>query len=103
MGSAIGLSFASWFEGFGIPIIEAMQCEIPVITSNVTSMPEIAGDAALLVDPASVDSIKDAMMKIAIDETLRNNLIAKGRIQHQKFNWDNSAAGVWKSIEKCFE
>jgi glycosyltransferase involved in cell wall biosynthesis len=103
MGSATGMCFVSWFEGFGIPIIEAMQSEIPVITSNITSMPEVAGDAALLADPGSVDSIKEAMMKIVTDETLRNHLITKGRVQQQKFNWDHSASGVWKSIEKCME
>src|SRR5665213_3900259 len=57
VGAAFAMAYASYFEGFGIPIVEAIQCEIPVITSNVTSMPEVAGDAALLVDPFSVDSI----------------------------------------------
>ncbi|RLD55831.1 MAG: glycosyltransferase family 1 protein, partial [Bacteroidetes bacterium] len=78
LGSALALTFVPYFEGFGIPIIEAMSCGAPVITSNVTSMPEVAGDAALLVDPFSVEEIKNAMLKIAKDNNLRNDLIKKG-------------------------
>jgi len=99
-GSAIALTFVPYFEGFGIPIIEAMNCGTPVITSNVTSMPEVAGDAALFVDPFSVNSISDAMIKIYADSDLRNNLIKKGFIQCQKFSWDKTASKFWESIEK---
>jgi len=99
-GSALALTFVPYFEGFGIPIIEAMNCGTPVITSNVTSMPEVAGDAALLVDPFSVESISDAMIKIYADTDLRNNLIKKGLIQCQKFSWDITASKFWESIEK---
>ena len=91
MAAALALVFVPYFEGFGIPIVEAMYCDVPVITSNVTSMPEIAGNAGLLVDPFSVDSIKEGMLKIYKDETLRNQLIANGRIQREKFSWDKTA------------
>jgi glycosyltransferase involved in cell wall biosynthesis len=101
LGGALALTYVSYFEGFGIPLIEAMQAEVPVITSNVTSLPEVAGDAALLVDPYSVHSICDAMLKVFEDLYLRNNLVEKGRLQRKKFNWDNTAARVWESIEKC--
>lgn len=99
-GSALALTFVSYFEGFGIPIIEAMHCNTPVITSNVTSMPEVAGDAALLADPFSIDSIADAMINIYEDKNLSNQLIEKGKIQRQKFSWDKTAEKFWESIEK---
>ena len=99
-GSAIALTFVPYFEGFGIPIIEAMNCGTPVITSNVTSMPEIAGDAALLVDPFSVESISDAMIRIYADDHLKNELITKGFTQCQKYSWEKTADRFWESIEK---
>jgi glycosyltransferase involved in cell wall biosynthesis len=101
LGSAISLLYVSYFEGFGIPIVEAMNADVPVITSNITSMPEIAGEAALLVDPFSVDSIAKGMLKIFWDEKLRSMLIEKGRKRRQDFSWDNTAARIWWSIEKC--
>lgn len=100
VGSALALTYVSYFEGFGIPIVEAFYCDVPVITSNVTSMPEIAGDAALLVDPFSIDSIAEAMKKINYDKKLRENLILKGQKRRQEFNWQKSADKLWKSIEK---
>ncbi len=103
LGGAIALILVSYFEGFGIPIIEAMNSDVPVITSNVTSMPEIAGNAALFVDPFSVENICDAMKSIYFNEPLRNSLIEKGRIRKQIFNWDYTAQKVWESIEKCIQ
>ncbi len=100
LGAALALVLISYFEGFGIPIVEAMQADVPVITSNVTSMPEIAGEAALFADPYSIDSIKEAMMKMDRDVLLRQKLIANGRIRRQQFTWDKSAESVWNSIEK---
>ena len=61
ISSATAMTYVSYFEGFGIPILEAFHCETPVITSNITSMPEVAGDAAILVDPFSIQSICDGM------------------------------------------
>ncbi|OFX88272.1 MAG: glycosyltransferase [Bacteroidetes bacterium GWF2_33_16] len=102
-GSAIALTFVPYFEGFGIPIIEAMNCHTPVITSNVTSMPEVAGDAALLVNPFSVDSIADAMTRLFADDKMRKELITRGSIQCQKFSWDITAEKFWESIEKTIK
>jgi glycosyltransferase involved in cell wall biosynthesis len=99
-GAAFALTYVSYFEGFGIPVIEAMQCDIPVITSNVTSMPEIAGDAALQLDPFSVDDIAKAMQDIYRDEALRQKLIEKGRARCRNFSWDKTAELTWTSIEK---
>lgn len=101
LGSAIALTFIPYYEGFGIPLVEAMQAEVPIITSNVTSLPEIAGDAALLVNPLEVDEIKSAMIKVWQDDTLRTDLIAKGIIQKQKFSWEKSSDLLWESIKKA--
>ena len=98
MSSATALLYPSIFEGFGIPILEAFHAETAVITSNTTSMPEVAGDAAILVDPYSVQEIKEAMTCIASDDKLREILIEKGRIQRQKFSWDSTAKRLWETI-----
>ena len=93
--SALASVYVSYFEGFGIPIVEAFKCDTPVITSNVTSMPEVANDAALLVDPFNEESIADAMEKI-LDEEVRKDLIEKGRIRRQDFSWDKAAETWWR-------
>ncbi len=101
IGSSLAMTYVSYFEGFGIPILEAFYCETPLITSNVTAMPEITGDAALLVDPFSPESIANAMNQVAFNETLRQDLIAKGRIRRQAFSWQKSADLLWNCIEKA--
>jgi len=80
------VSFCSLYEGFGLPIIEANATGRPVITSSRTSMPEVAGDAALLVNPESVTEIRDAILKIIEDESLRNDLIDKGLKNVKRFS-----------------
>ncbi len=100
LASALALTYVSYFEGFGIPIVEAFRCDVPVITSNVTSMPEISGDAALHVDPFSINSIADALKKIDKNEELRNDLIEKGRRRRKDFTWQKSADNLWRAIEK---
>lgn len=102
-GSALALTYVSYFEGFGIPIVEAFYCDTPVITSNVTSMPEVAGDAALFVDPFSVETIADAMLAITSNETLRKSLIEKGRLRRQLFSWQRTSGLLWDSILKTVE
>lgn len=101
LGSAIAMTFVPYYEGFGIPLVEAMQAEVPIITSNVTSLPEIAGDAALLIDPLNANQLKEAMIKVWQDENLRTDLIQKGRIRKQQFSWEKSADLLWQSIEKA--
>lgn len=100
LASALALTYVSYFEGFGIPIVEAFYSGTPVITSNVTSMPEVAGDAALLIDPFSVQSITEAMLKVSSDEVFRNSLIEKGKKRSENFTWQKSADRLWASIEK---
>lgn len=103
MGSATALVYPSFFEGFGIPIVEAFNAETAVITSNTTSMPEVAGDAALLVNPASVDEIVTAMRKVSGDNELRGRLIAAGRRQRELFSWEKSAQLLWLSLMKTYD
>ncbi|MFZ4522591.1 MAG: glycosyltransferase family 4 protein [Bacteroidales bacterium] len=101
LGSAIALTYVSYFEGFGIPIVEAMRCDVPVITSNVTSMPEVAGDAALLVDPFDPESIAEALYKAYQYERIREELIIRGRRRKDMFSWQQTADRLWESIEKA--
>ena len=100
--SALASVYVSYFEGFGIPILEAFRCGTPVITSNVTSMPEVASDAALLVDPFNEASIADAMAKV-LDEEVREVLIEKGMERAKDFSWDQAADAIWQSLMKSIE
>ncbi|MDB5284459.1 MAG: rfaG, partial [Bacteroidota bacterium] len=101
VASAYAMVYVSLFEGFGIPIIEAMSCQVPVITSNTTSMPEAAGDAALLVDPSSVREIAAAMTQITGNEKLRSELVEKGKTQIEKFSWQLTAQKLWALCERA--
>jgi glycosyltransferase involved in cell wall biosynthesis len=99
-GAALALTFVPFFEGFGIPILEAMHAGIPVICSNTTSMPEVGGDAVLYVEPENVKQIAGAMGKIASDSDLRDRLIALGSSQKQNFSWNKTADLLWESIKQ---
>ena len=86
--------FPSLYEGFGLPPLEAMASGTPVVTSNVSSLPEVTGDAALLVDPASADAIADAMRRVLTDNQLAAALSARGIARAQTFSWERSAARI---------
>lgn len=101
LGAALALTFVPFFEGFGIPVIEAMNAGVPVICSNTTSLPEVGGNAVLYVDPYSMSQIKDAMIKIYEDQELREELISKGFVQKEKFSWDKTSELLWGSIQIC--
>ena len=103
IGGAYVLVYASLFEGFGIPILEALQCDVPAIVSNTSSMPEVAGDAALLVDPSDPEDIAAKMHQLYKDEALRSKLIVNGREQIKKFDWDTSSEKLWQSMMKCLK
>ena len=103
MAGAFCLTFVHYFEGFGLPLLEAMQSDVPIISGNTTSLPEVAGNAALYVDPFTVEEIAAAMTRMTTDVALRQSLIEHGRIQRQKFSWEKTAEKLWSSIEKTFQ
>lgn len=84
-------AYPSFYEGFGIPVLEALACGVPTVTSNLSSMPEVAGDAALLVNPNSVEDIYNALARLNNDELLCENLRQKGLIQAKQFSWEMTA------------
>ncbi|MBX2875180.1 MAG: glycosyltransferase family 4 protein [Saprospiraceae bacterium] len=98
LGAAMALTYPSLFEGFGVPLLEAMHAEVPILTSNSSSLPEVAGDAAILVDPTDINALAQGMQRLFASSTTRNNLIDKGRVQREKFSWSKAAAVVWDNI-----
>ena len=92
--------YTSLRESFGIPMLEAMKCGVPVLTSNTESMPEIAGDAAYLVNPFKHQEITEAMIKMVQDESLRTDLISKGLSRAPQFSWEITARKVLESYQK---
>lgn len=91
-GAAQAFLFPSLYEGFGLPVAEAMACGCPVITSTISSMPEVAGDAALLVNPESVEEIRAAMRRVLTDPALRESMSSSGLVQAGRFSWKRCAA-----------
>jgi glycosyltransferase involved in cell wall biosynthesis len=100
IASSVAMTYVSFLEGFGIPIIEGFRAGVPVITSNVTSMPEVAGDAAYLVNPHDCKDISNAMIRVSQEPELRQSLIDKGNIRKNKFSWDHSAQQIWNLIAR---
>ena len=102
IGAAKLMSYVSLFEGFGIPILEGFSANIPVVTSNVTSMPEISNGAALEVNPKNVNEIFEAYQKIMSKENFSPELIQKANTRLNEFSWDKSADLLWQSIQKTY-
>lgn len=98
--SSEALTYISYFEGFGIPLVEAMRCNVPVICADTTSLPEVAGKAALLVNPFAVSEIALAMKKLTTDNQLRTQLIRAGQEQSKQFTWNATADKLWQSVVK---
>ena len=103
LGSAFALTFVPTFEGFGLPIVEAFQSDVPVICSSTTSMPEVAGNAALMVDPFSVEDIAEKMTQLWNNQFLRKELIEKGRLQKNLFTWKRTSELLFESIRNCIK
>ncbi len=100
-GGAFCFCFPSLFEGFGLPILEAQQQGVPVMTANNSAIPEVAGDAALLVDPLDVDAIAEAMLRLSQNEALRQELIAKGHENVKRFSWEKAARETLAVLERA--
>lgn len=100
---ATALVWPSLNEGFGLPVLEAFAAELPVVTSNTTSLPEVAGDAALLVDPENTGAIADAMRQMATNDALRSDLGARGQSRAKKFTWDRTARLTIDVYRKAIE
>ena len=100
IGSAYALVYPSLWEGFGVPVLEAMRCNVPVITSVNSAIQEIGGDAALYADPNNYNDIAEKMMRIYKDEELRRQLILRGAKLSGRYNWDESAELLWQTIMK---
>jgi glycosyltransferase involved in cell wall biosynthesis len=103
ISGATALVYPSLYEGFGMPVLEAMACGTPVLTSNVSSLPEVAGDAALLVDPLDVDAIAIGMARLTADAELRRSLVEKGYVQVGKFSWAGAARQVLEVLESLVQ
>jgi glycosyltransferase involved in cell wall biosynthesis len=92
--------FPSLHEGFGLPVLESMACGTPVLTSNTSALPEIAGDAALLVDPTSVDEIADGLSRLLTDTCLRSKLITAGKVRSSHFTWESAAEQTMRAYDR---
>lgn len=103
LGGAESMVFVPLFEGFGIPVLESFAAGVPLIASNVTSIPEVAGDAALMVDPKSISEIVGAMKRIKADAELRSELITRGKERLKSFSWDQTAERMWQSVEAALD
>jgi glycosyltransferase involved in cell wall biosynthesis len=95
--------YPSYFEGFGLPILEAMQCGAPVVAGNRTSIPELVGDAGLLFDPFDTNALVEALKRILDDADYRARLRAKGFLRSGEFSWKVTAQLTLKAYEKAFE
>jgi len=95
--------FPSLYEGFGLPPLEAMASGTPVVTSNVSSLPEVVGDAAVLVDPYDPDSIADGMKQALTDSELRERLVARGLAKVREYSWERSVARIREVYEEVLQ
>jgi len=101
-GAAHAVVYPSTFEGFGIPLLEAMRCGIPIAASNASAIPEIAGNSAIYFDPYSVEQMANAMQRIAYDIELRVMLRTNALERQRVFSWEHTAQALYSSIQKCF-
>jgi glycosyltransferase involved in cell wall biosynthesis len=102
-GAATILLYPSFYEGFGLPILEAMSCGLPVIASNVSSMPEIGGEAALYINPESTDDIREKVDQLMRNQKLKDELIKKGLARSKEFSWEKTAEATAKVYESLVE
>ena len=102
MACAFALVYVPYFEGFGLPLVEAMACGTPIISGNKTSLPEVAGDAAIYCNPFDIHEIKNQMVNLFSDKQLQNQLSINGLERIKVFSWDQTASLVWKEVLSCY-
>ncbi len=102
IAGATVFAYPSLYEGFGIPVLEALACGIPTLTSNVSSLPEVAGNAALLVDPTNVEEISSSLERLLSDQSLREELKRESLLQAAKFSWADTAAATLRAYQDLF-
>ncbi len=100
MGSARALTYVPYFEGFGIPLVEAMRCGIPILSANTTCLPEVADDAAIYCDPFNVEDIAKGMFQLLVNENLTEELSRKSLKRSQYFSWENAAQQIWSELNE---
>lgn len=100
VGGASAMTFVSYYEGFGIPVLEAFAAEVPLLTGDRTALPEIADGGALTVDPFSVESITDGLVQLVSDPALCAKLVSRGAERVGDFSWDKTAEDLWRSLEQ---
>lgn len=98
LGSALALVYPSLNEGFGVPLLEAMHAEVPIVTSDRSSLPEVAGQAALFVNPEDIQDLAEALRRVAVDTALTDRLVAAGRERRARYDWDSAAATVAAAV-----
>jgi glycosyltransferase involved in cell wall biosynthesis len=101
LSGATAMVFPSLYEGFGFPVLEAQACGTPVVCSNTSSLPEVAGNGAILVDPTNVSALVEAMRDVIGDDLIRSRLITAGQANTSRFTWDAAAAKVMNVLEKA--
>lgn len=103
VAASSGFVFVPYFEGFGIPLVEAMRCGIPIISGNLTSLPEVVEDAAILVNPFNVEEIANAMLQIDSNPALCAELSKLALERSKIFDWDKTTSVIWNTIQEVFE
>src|SRR5207249_1938582 len=97
---ATALAHPAWYEGFGLTVLEAMACGTPVVASSASSLPEVVGEAGLLLDPGDVEGWTSALERVLGDEDLRRHLRARGLDRAARFTWQRTAEATWQVIDR---
>jgi glycosyltransferase involved in cell wall biosynthesis len=100
LSGALAFVYPSLYEGFGLPVLEAMACGTPVVCSNSSSLPEVAGDAALLVDPLAPEALAEALRRVIAEDGLRREMVQRGARQVRRFSWQRSAQEAWAILQE---
>ncbi|MCB0795168.1 MAG: glycosyltransferase family 4 protein [Flavobacteriales bacterium] len=100
LGGATALAYVSYYEGFGIPVAEAMRCAVPVVAARATSLPEVAGDAAVYCDPFDIADMAASLERVLNDSALCEQLGREGTRRSARYTWDRTAEGLWNNLEK---